>query len=425
MVCMDHVPLLEHSPARLAAPATHTLICGENLEVLPRIAGELPPVDVIYLDPPYNTGKREWMYDDDRDDWGEFMRERLIFLRGMLADDGVVAASIGAQQVHELANLIQRTFTRHRVHMVTVEVSGGKSAGGVRQVAEYLLLALPAGFRPAPLPWALAQSEPRQPWEGLALSTAPKGRWPNQVYPVYVDRKTRAVVGVGDSLQDLLDRGELEDATVYRFSETTAPAGSAAVWPITRHGRECSWRLSRDAILAAIERGHIKADPTRMPGNPNQFSVKYLPAGATKRVESGEIDVLGRDDAGALILRSHRPTSADIPTIWARKEHHTARGTARLRELIGENTFPYPKSVALIRDILLAVSGNKPDAVVLDPFAGAATTFDAVCELNAADNGGRRAVLVTNDDGGIFKRVAVPRVRAVAAEFGVPVSIRG
>ncbi|MFK4790054.1 hypothetical protein [Microbacterium sp. ZW T5_56] len=65
------------------------------------------------------------------------------------------------------------------------------------------------------MPWVQAGSEARQPWEGLTLSTAAKGRWPNQVYPIIVDRSTRRVVDVGASLQDLLDAGEEFDPYTY------------------------------------------------------------------------------------------------------------------------------------------------------------------------------------------------------------------
>lgn len=401
---------------------SHLVVEGDSAIALPLIAAEVGAVDVVYLDPPYNTGKTEWMYGDAHDDWMGFMRERLLLVRGMLADGGAVAASIGYQRVHHLALLMAETFPRHRVHTITVEVSGGKPAGGVKQVAEYLLLALPDGFEPHPLPWAAGEA--RQPWEGLTLSTAPKGRWPHQVYPIIVEDVTRRIIDVGPSLQDRLDAGDRFDPTEYPFTQSQARGeGTTVLWPVSSRGKECSWRLARDAFVAAVERGHVKVDDTRMPGNPNPFSVKYLPAGAAARVDSGEIEVLGREDSGALILRSAAPRGADIPTMWARKEHHTAKGTSRLTELMGAHQFPYPKPVALVQDILTALAGGRRDAVILDPFAGSGTTLEAVAALNAADGGRRRAILVTNDEGDVYARVTVPRVEAVATAFPVQVEL--
>lgn len=401
------------------SPAGHLLIEGDNALVLPVIAAHIGLCDVVYLDPPYNTGKTGWVYEDAHEDWVGFMRERLLLIRGMLSDKGAVAVSIGHQRVHHLALLLAELFPDRRVHTITVEVSGGVSGGGVTQLAEYLLLVLPDGYETYPMGWNAGES--RQPWEGLTLSTAEKGRYPNQVYPVLVDDKTRRVLDVGPSMQDLLDAGDRLDPAAYPFiQELAAVPGTSVLWPVTSRGKECCWRLSRQAFVAALDRGHVKVDPTRMPGNPNAFSVKYLPSGAAARVEAGEIPTLGRDEAGALILASAPPRNADIPTMWARKEHHTAKGTARLTELVGEHRFPYPKAVALVRDILTALTAGRPDAVILDPFAGSGTTFEAVAELNAADGGYRRAILVTNSEGDVFEQVTVPRVAAVAAHHNIP-----
>ncbi|WP_433673797.1 DNA methyltransferase [Microbacterium gorillae] len=402
----------------------HLLIEGDNSVALPLVAADVGRADIVYLDPPYDTGKTDWMYGDARGDWVDFMRARLLLVSSMLAEGGVVAASIGYQRVHHLALLMAEVFPQHQVHTITVEVSGGKPGGGVKRVEEYLLLALPDGFTPHPMPWVQAGSEARQPWEGLTLSTAAKGRWPNQVYPIIVDRSTRRVVDVGASLQDLLDAGEEFDPYTYPLTQDDVrEEETVALWPVTRHGKECSWRLSRAAFVAALGRGHVKVDPTHMPGNPNPFSVKYLPAGAAKRIDAGEIEVLGFDANGALILRSAVPVSAEIPTIWSRKEHHTAKGTARLTALIGRHHFPYPKPVPLIRDILTALAGDRPRAVILDPFAGSGTTLEAVAELNATDGGERRAILITNDEGGVHELVTLPRVRAVAAEHALSVEL--
>ena len=106
-----------------------------------------------------------------------------------------------------------------------------------------------------------------------------------------------------------------------------------------------------------------------------------------------------------------------MPTIWTRSEHHTSKGTARLRELIGPNRFPYPKSPALVADILRVACGGKRDAVILDPFAGSGTTLDALVTLNGEDGGRRRGVLVTNDEGGIYEEILLPR--AAALGFGM------
>lgn len=386
------------------ADFSHLAVCGDNADAIPRLAAG--PVlregaDVVYLDPPYNTGN-SWLYQDDRQDWEQFIRTRLLLVRGILSPSGCVAVSIGAGEVFRMGKLLQDVFPDRNVAMVTVEVSGGTTRKGIRQIAEYLLLVLPDGFTPGRA--SFVEGESRQPWEGATLSTCEPGRYPNQVYPVFVDPATRRIIGVGAAGME----GAFDPAP------EDAPAGSDVVWPVTSRGKRCSWRLTRDRFAERIEPGWVKADPVHMPGNPNLHSVKYLPAGVLKRLAQGQLVADGREPGGALKFRTQAPSGASIPTVWSSKEHHTAKGTGRLHELIGPNDFPYPKPVGLLADIVRVLTAGKPDAVIVDAFAGSGTMFEAVQVVNDEDGGDRRSVLVTTNEGGVFEDVLTPRISAVA-----------
>lgn len=387
------------------ADFSHVVVCGDNADVIPRLAAG--PVlrggaDAVYLDPPYNTGSTGWLYDDDRVDWGQFIRTRLLMVRGILTAGGCVAVSIGADEVFRMGRMLQEVFPDRRVTLVTVEVSGGTTSNGVRQTCEYLLLVLPDGFTPGRA--SFVSGVPRQPWEGATLSTCPPGRYPNQVYPVFVDPGTRRILGVGESGM----------SGAFDPEPGGVPAGADVVWPVTSRGKKCSWRLTRDRFAERIGLGWVKADSVRMPGNPNLHSVKYLPAGVLKRLAQGQLVADGREPGGALKFRTQAPSGASIPTVWSSKEHHTAKGTGRLHELIGPNDFPYPKPVGLLADIVRVLTAGKPDAVIVDAFAGSGTMFEAVQVVNDEDGGDRRSVLVTTNEGGVFEDVLTPRISAVA-----------
>lgn len=134
-----------------------------------------------------------------------------------------------------------------------------------------------------------------------------------------------------------------------------------------------------------------------------------------KRIEAGDIQVLGRDANGVLEVGRIMPEGAAIPTIWSKPDYQTRNGTARLDELVPGHGFPYPKPVTLVADIVRAITGGRRDAVVLDCFAGSGTLMDALAQLNAADGGSRRALMVELE-GNVVDRVAVPRLAALASE---------
>ena len=397
------------------------LLEGDNLHSLRLLEKtHRDRIDVIYIDPPYNTGSKDFVYDDayvdDNDGykhskWLSFMNQRLLSARNLLKKDGVLVISIGYQEVNNLMLLCQEIFSDRQVACVTIQTSGGKPNGGFTYVHEYIIFVTPNDFQPRKMSFTGGIS--RSPFEGLTLSTFDKTTRPNQAYPIFIDRETMNIVGVGKSLTERVNEGtysgELAD---FPFDFDEAPEGTAALWPISSKGAECVWRLIPERLKNDWEKGYLKVSKNKSKVNPNEYSVQYLPEGVISKINSGELEVVGQEPgAPTLVFGENKTVGGEIPTIWTEKDFHTTKGTAAIKEIFGDKRFSYPKPLELIVEILRAVT--KTDRVVLDFFAGSGTTGQACLELNKQDSGNRRFIVCTNNEGDICNNVTYPRLQTI------------
>lgn len=163
---------------------------------------------------------------------------------------------------------------------------------------------------------------------------------------------------------------------------------------LPQRGKECVWRLIPNRLLSDWEKGFIKVSRTGQ-----RISIQYLPSGVIKKIQSGELEVLGtEEDAPTLRFGKNRTAGTQLPTVLDEKAFYTVKGTSELEVLFPTEgkVFDYPKSSALIKYILESVC--KRDGVVLDSFAGSGTTGQAVLDLNRQDGGTRRFILVELGD---------------------------
>lgn len=403
----------EHDPR----VSEHRLHRADVRDFLPSVPDR--SAAVVYIDPPYGTGSTMLGYRDDHSPvaWMALIDTVLGQVARIVTEDGVVAVSIGPDRLFELGAAVRRHFPDRAVTVVTVQASAGVTAGGFRNMSEYLLFITPERFQPGVLEWVPGVA--RSPWEGLTLSTSPPTEWPAQVYPVYVDAETLRIVGTGPTAAE---RGADWRDDVGRFPERVdgQPEGSVAVWPVTRHGKACVWRITPPTFASKLAGGHVKADLPHMPGNPNPFSVKHLPAGVLGRIRAGEITVRRIDERGAAEFDPiWRPAGVGVPTVWAQKHHRTSTGTQRLEQLVGAGCgFAFPKPVGLLTDMLRA--SGKRAGTVLDVFAGSASLLDATVTLNDTGQHQLTYLGVTNDESW---QVAAARAVAVADEFGTTVAL--
>ncbi len=385
----------------------HTVINAENYHALEMLTyTHRGKVDAIYIDPPYNTGAKDWKYnnnyvegDDDyrHSKWLAFMERRLEVARELLnLEDSVLIVTIDEKEVHRLALLLEQTFPAARSQMVTIVIQGAGSvrSGQMSRSEEYAFFCFFG--RAHPQSWtddmlndnpSTARSKVR--WESLLRSGTHSERWerPNLFYPIFVERGTGVIHSVGES----------RSADVPR-SAWQVPDGCYAVWPLKSNGTEGNWRVSPSGLESLRALGYVRAGKTDESGTGTFW---YLGKLARKNLAEGLFIETGRDDAGAAIVEVARSSPKRFPprTVWTRTRHHAGwHGTNLLRSLVPNRRFPFPKSLYAVEDALRTALLHKPDAVVLDFFSGSGTTAHAVMRLNRQDGGRRQCISVTNNE---------------------------
>lgn len=239
-------------------------------------------------------------------------------------------------------------------------------------------------------------NEYASPYHGMNLAGFNQTNRPNQVYPIYIEKETGVMKGVGKSLYQLLNEGEYVGEKADFEFDYSAPDGLVDVYPVTNKGDKCVWRLTPDGFVEDWKKGYIKIVPQVCKNNQNLFSVQYLADGITQKIESKEVDtyrISNREDIPTLEVEDFKTGGVNIPTIWTSKMYYTARGSSELTNIMGEKgKFPYPKPMQLVKDILQRIS--RPDSIILDSFGGSGTTAHAVLSLNQEDEGNRKFILI-------------------------------
>jgi adenine-specific DNA-methyltransferase len=405
---------------------SHTVINGENFHAVQLLAQSLErQVDCIYIDPPYNSGSSTWMYNnkfvDDNDSWRHskwlsFMDKRLKLARRLLKPDGVLIVTIDENEVHHLGLLLEEVFPEYLRYMVTIVINPkGTNKANFGRTDEQAFFVVPnTGYdviaHPAPpedepgyegddeQDEADEDDEPaEEAIDAAALdvnddlaavdevpnysvlylrrrgaeSSSRKDRW-KQFYAIYVDENERKVVGIGPEIK-LADPFEI-----------TRHDGILSVYPIDKEGNHRVWRYGRATMQAYIDNGDIRV------GKYNAAQDTYT-LNHWKPLDGPKVQ---------------RPK-----TVWWRKNHDAGtHGSTLISKLLGRrNPFPFPKSLYAVRDSLELVVKDRPDAVIVDFFAGSGTTLHATMLLNAKDVGRRRAILVTNNDVSLADRAELAK----------------
>lgn len=383
----------------------HVLIESDNYHALQLLeylyAGK---VDCIYIDPPYNTGARDWKYNNDYVDssdtyrhskWLSFMQKRLKIAKKLLnPQDSVLIVTIDEKEYLHLGCLLEEMFPEARIQMISSVISprGAMRKDMFTRVEEYIYYvfignASVTPFGPDMLQFTEYENVDIKVWAQMIRTSAngPRSKRPNLFYPVFFDKNTGRYVDVGAPLPVDMDRNEVN-----------VPDNCFAVYPIRRDGLEVSWALQTETFRMKIEKGYIKFGKWN-PGDTNR-AMAHLQTGTMSRIEKGEIEVLGKDDEGTVILGStakgKRPSS-----VWNMQSHDAgSKGKNILTAMLPYCDFAYPKSLYAVRDTLKFVVASKPNALIVDFFAGSGTTLQAVNLLNAEDDGKRRCILVTNNE---------------------------
>ena len=165
------------------------------------------------------------------------------------------------------------------------------------------------------------------------------------------------------------------------------------------NGEDGRWSVGHDTLRELLADGYVKVG-TKNPTN-GLWTINYLIAKDIQRLKDGEIVSSGKDENGVHIL-DYLDVSSRLrtpKTVWNLGSHDaTEHGKTFLTSFLGGRTFPFPKALYAVEDTLRFVLKAKPNATVLDFFAGSGTTLHALMRLNKQDGGRRRAILVTNNE---------------------------
>ena len=382
----------------------HTVINAENYHALEMLTyTHRGKVDAIYIDPPYNTGAKDWKYnnnyvegDDDyrHSKWLAFMQRRLEVARELLnPEDSVLIVTIDEKEYARLALLLEQTFPEARIQMVSSVINpwGSVRKGAFSRTDEYLFFVRIGSSQVRALPleemWRGGQTKRTTSVSWRSMVRGGQGGLrrdrPQMFYPVYVDTSTGRVTGVGDPIP-------LEESVDH----VVAPAGSTAVWPMNADGSEGRWRVGPETARLNLSDGFLRATPRA-----GSFLITYLAEGFAKAVRAGEIPVSGRSDLGVVEIGETGVSNYTPGTQWSLVSHNARdHGNYLVNSLLGGRKFPFPKSLYAVEDALRFFLAEKQNAVVLDFFSGSATTAHAVMRLNKQDGGQRQCISVTNNE---------------------------
>ncbi len=383
----------------------HTVINGENYHVLKALTythrGKL---DAIYIDPPYNTGAKDWKYNNDyveRDDlyrhskWLAMMERRLQIAKELLNPaDSVLVVTIDEKEVHRLRLLLEQVLPEAKVQMITSVISqnGTSRDGEFSRVEEYLLIARVGASKIGRTNDNMLSAEGKgkvsRVWFNFMRTSTPREKLEGQFYPIFIDPQRSLILELGDPVGKGL--------SAPKFVETK---DRIAVWPLRDDGKAATWGAIPDTAKKLIEGGFLRVG--KKDEETGYWSIQYVRQGDQKRIESGQIEVVGKREDNSLILE-HTDVSQreSFPkTVWNRTSHDaTAHGTRLNKVLMPGRSFPYPKSLYAVEDALRFFIKDKPGALVLDFFSGSGTTAHAVMRLNKQDGGRRQCISVTNNE---------------------------
>jgi len=384
----------------------HTVINGENFHALEALTfTHRGKVDAIYIDPPYNTGAKDWKYNNDyvesedlyrHSKWLAFIERRLKLASQLLKPTGsVLIATIDEKEYLRLGLLLEQTFPEAEVQMISSVINPKGTARGneFARVDEYIFFVKIGDVQLSRWNWDMLTAKDYAldedvRWRGLAR-TGRKGlraHNPGSWYPIYVNEDGSGIHSIGDTV--LL--GEKEPQKT--------PRGTVAIWPPTSNGQQYSWSVVPDTLRTLMSKGAVRTGKIDL--KKKSVPIYYLSFNQLAAIESGRLQVVGTADDGTLELRyADGARSAAPRTVWNMTSHDAgSHGTSLLRTMMPDRRFPFPKSLYAVEDALRFFIKEKPNAIVLDFFSGSGTTAHAVMRLNRQDDGRRQCISVTNNE---------------------------
>ena len=382
----EELPVLKEVPERAIisdAPdaPNHILIEGDNLEALTTLAyTHAGRIDVIYIDPPYNTGNKDFVYNDsyvDKEDsyrhskWLSFMSRRLKIAKQLLSDKGVIFISIDDNEQAQLKLLCDEIFSNSNfvADLIWSNKEGGGSSDSknFRIRHEHIIV--------------YAKNILNISIKGVEISNEDRYKEEDEYKNIR-----------GKYYLQKLGMGSIQYSQSLDYA-ITAPDDSKIYPKDNNNGKKACWRWSQEKYKWGKENGFIVIKKSK-----NIWTVY------TKQY-------MNCDNNGILINRTQRP--------FGIIDKYSSTQAAKFLESINlAHLFNYSKPVDLIQYIINRQDFN--NSIVLDFFAGSGTTLHATMQLNAEDGGHRQCILVTNNENGICENVTYERNKRVIQGYTTP-----
>jgi len=381
------------------------LIEGDNLAALQLLLKtHKGKIDVIYIDPPYNTGAQSWKYDNDYVDsndtfrhskWLSMMYKRLKLARNLLKKNGIIIVTIDDYEVASLTLLMNELYGED-YHLGTVVIknnpSGRSTTRGFSIAHEYALYYCKSNEVKI---GRLKRTEKQISrygekddisnfeWVNFRKHGGYKHEAPKMYYPIFINTK-KNIIRIPEVKWDnekkewiILDKKKADEVVIF---------------PKDDEGRDRRWKWS-------IERA--KSDVSEMKTS------------------------FDRNKEPAVYIKSRMKDEGMLPLTWWDKTEYsaTAHGNNLLMSIMGKKIFDYPKSLYAVEDCI-RVATNNSAAIIVDFFAGSGTTGHAVMKLNDEDKGKRRFILCTNNENNICRDVTYERIKRVIKKENYPASLK-
>lgn len=385
--CVENVPVLKEVKNRKVITnsllSNNLLIEGDNYHALSVLSyTHKNSFDLIYADPPYNTGNSSWRYNNDyveKDDsyrhskWLSYIKRRVKLARDLLKEDGIFVLTIDDYELFTVGLLLDEIFgEENKIGVIAIETNPrGRTTNTFFATSHEYILFYAKRSEEASLDFKDLTEEQMGAFDlqddisqyrllpfrrSGGLST--REERPNSFYPIYFNQSTG-------------------DISIEKSK------GSIEIFPIDGEGRERVWRQTRPSLMVAVAKGDIV-----IRSNGEKFTV---------------------------LMKDRIKEGRKAKTIWIDPKYDaSSHGTVLIQTILDKRkVFDYPKSIYAVIDTLNVLIKSKKNALVLDFFAGSGTTGHAVLELNKQDGGNRKFILCTNNENKICEEVTYERVKRV------------
>ena len=353
-------------------------------------------IDTIYIDPPYNTNASKILYKNDYEhsSWCSLMENRMINGRLLLKKSGIIQIAIDDAEFHRLEAITRQIFSNENYisNIAIMHNPKGRDQSHVAISHEYTLFAAKDKSSIKLNRLLLSENElkkkyPKKNEDGFLYRELPLRRSgsgakrtdrPYMYFPFIIDKKGELSVIDKEKHSSIFKNKVFDDIFLTKYEKELEAKGAKMILPIRDDGSKGRWRWGIDSCIDGIANGTL-----------------------FYKENNGNFSIYQKDLADPTFLPK---------TLWYGERHDAStKGTNLLADILGDNSFDYPKSLFTVMDMVQI--GCADSQIVYDFFAGSGTTAHAVIKLNKEHDCSRRFIIT--EMGAYFDIVTKPRILKV------------